>query len=140
MKVLVTAKRGQLTSEFEALKGFDPNWTFLSEKDLDITNKTLVLIYINSYNFNLVINCASYTTVDKAEDKKELAYKAKDISLADWGSKEIELAETEMPGLMALREEYAYEQPLKDVRIAGCLHMTIQTDFKFDSIYHRSYC
>jgi adenosylhomocysteinase len=54
-------------------------------------------------------------------------YKVKDIALADWGRKEIELAEAEMPGLMALREEYAQEQPLKGARIAGCLHMTIQT-------------
>ncbi|MBU3028113.1 adenosylhomocysteinase [Zobellia galactanivorans] len=54
-------------------------------------------------------------------------YKVKDISLADWGRKEIELAEAEMPGLMALREEYGEEQPLKGARIAGCLHMTIQT-------------
>ena len=54
-------------------------------------------------------------------------YKVKDINLADWGRKEIELAEAEMPGLMALREEYAAEQPLKGARIAGCLHMTIQT-------------
>ncbi|TLP82598.1 adenosylhomocysteinase [Maribacter sp. ACAM166] len=54
-------------------------------------------------------------------------YKVKDISLAAWGRKEIELAEAEMPGLMALREEYKDEQPLKDARIAGCLHMTIQT-------------
>ena len=54
-------------------------------------------------------------------------YKVKDISLADWGRKEIELAEAEMPGLMALREEYGKEQPLKGARIAGCLHMTIQT-------------
>jgi len=54
-------------------------------------------------------------------------YKVKDITLADWGRKEIELAEAEMPGLMALREEYAQEQPLKGARIAGCLHMTIQT-------------
>jgi len=54
-------------------------------------------------------------------------YKVKDISLADWGRKEIELAESEMPGLMALREEYKDEQPLKGARIAGCLHMTIQT-------------
>jgi adenosylhomocysteinase len=53
--------------------------------------------------------------------------KVKDISLAAWGRKEIELAEAEMPGLMALREEYKDEQPLKDARIAGCLHMTIQT-------------
>ncbi|NKI31534.1 adenosylhomocysteinase [Croceivirga thetidis] len=54
-------------------------------------------------------------------------YKVKDIALADWGRKEIELAEAEMPGLMALREEYKNEQPLKGSRIAGCLHMTIQT-------------
>ena len=54
-------------------------------------------------------------------------YKVKDITLADWGRKEIELAEAEMPGLMALREEYGAEQPLKGARIAGCLHMTIQT-------------
>ncbi len=55
------------------------------------------------------------------------AYKVKDISLADWGRKEIELAEAEMPGLMSLREEYKDEQPLKGARIAGCLHMTVQT-------------
>ena len=56
-----------------------------------------------------------------------VAYKVKDISLAAWGRKEIELAEAEMPGLMSLREEYKDEQPLKGARIAGCLHMTIQT-------------
>ena len=54
-------------------------------------------------------------------------YKVKDISLADWGRKEIKLAEAEMPGLMAIREEYGPSQPLKGARIAGCLHMTIQT-------------
>ncbi len=54
-------------------------------------------------------------------------YKVKDLSLAAWGRKEIELAEAEMPGLMSLREEYKKEQPLKGARIAGCLHMTIQT-------------
>ena len=56
-----------------------------------------------------------------------LPYKVKNISLADWGRKEIRLAEAEMPGLMSLREEYGAEQPLKGARIAGCLHMTIQT-------------
>ncbi|HFA50269.1 MAG TPA: adenosylhomocysteinase [Bacteroidetes bacterium] len=56
-----------------------------------------------------------------------LKYKVKDISLADWGRKEIELAEAEMPGLMSLREEYGKEKPLAGARIAGCLHMTIQT-------------
>jgi len=63
-------------------------------------------------------------------DTKTVSYvpfKVKDISLADWGRKEIDLAEAEMPGLMALREEYGSEQPLKGARIAGCLHMTIQT-------------
>ena len=54
-------------------------------------------------------------------------YKVKDISLADWGRKEIKIAETEMPGLMQLREEYTSQKPLKGARIAGCLHMTIQT-------------
>ena len=65
-----------------------------------------------------------------ALDKKidlSLPYKVKDISLAEWGRKEIELAEVEMPGLMSLREEYRDKKPLKGARIAGCLHMTIQT-------------
>ena len=56
-----------------------------------------------------------------------LPYKVKDISLAEWGRKEITLAEAEMPGLMSIREEYGPQQPLKGARIAGCLHMTIQT-------------
>src|SRR5687768_3711310 len=56
-----------------------------------------------------------------------IKYKVKDMSLADWGRKEIKLAEAEMPGLMALREEYGKQKPLKGARIAGCLHMTIQT-------------
>tara|TARA_B100000945_G_C20382033_1_gene597782 strand:- start:135 stop:1436 length:1302 start_codon:yes stop_codon:yes gene_type:complete len=58
---------------------------------------------------------------------KDVQFKVKDISLADWGRKEIRLAEAEMPGLMSIREEYAASQPLKGARIAGCLHMTIQT-------------
>jgi len=56
-----------------------------------------------------------------------IPYKLKDIKLAEWGRKEIRLAEAEMPGLMALREEYGVSKPLKGARIAGCLHMTIQT-------------
>jgi adenosylhomocysteinase len=56
-----------------------------------------------------------------------LPYKVKDISLAEWGRKEIRLAEAEMPGLMAIRKEFGPQKPLKGVRIAGCLHMTIQT-------------
>lgn len=59
--------------------------------------------------------------------KTKLSYKVKDISLAEWGRKEIELAEAEMPGLMSLREEFGKDKPLKGARIAGCLHMTIQT-------------
>src|SRR5919205_3095473 len=54
-------------------------------------------------------------------------YVVKDIALADWGRKEIEIAETEMPGLMAVRAEFGKDQPLKGARIAGSLHMTIQT-------------
>ncbi|MEW6469286.1 MAG: adenosylhomocysteinase [Bacteroidota bacterium] len=65
---------------------------------------------------------ATSTKVDKF-----IKYKVKDISLAEWGRKEIQLAEQEMPGLMALREEYGKQKPLKGARIAGCLHMTIQT-------------
>ena len=60
-------------------------------------------------------------------DNKFTTYKVKDISLAEWGRKEIKLAEAEMPGLMALREKFKKDKPLKDARIAGCLHMTIQT-------------
>ena len=63
----------------------------------------------------------------KTETMKDVQYKVKDISLADWGRKEIRLAEAEMPGLISIREEYAASQPLKGARIAGCLHMTIQT-------------
>lgn len=57
----------------------------------------------------------------------KLPYKVKDISLAEWGRKEIKLAEAEMPGLMAIRAEYGKSQPLKGARVAGCLHMTVQT-------------
>jgi adenosylhomocysteinase len=59
--------------------------------------------------------------------KKKLPYKVKDMSLAEWGRKEIDLAENEMPGLMSLRKKYGASKPLKGARIAGCLHMTIQT-------------
>jgi adenosylhomocysteinase len=58
---------------------------------------------------------------------EKLTFKVKDLSLAEWGRKEIKLAEAEMPGLMATREEYGKQKPLKGARIAGCLHMTIQT-------------
>jgi len=61
------------------------------------------------------------------QSSTKLPYKVKDIGLAEWGRKEIRLAEAEMPGLMAIRKEYGPQQPLKGARIAGCLHMTIQT-------------
>src|SRR5690606_38914255 len=67
------------------------------------------------------------STTTKSNIDYALKKKVKDISLAEWGRKEIRLAEAEMPGLMALREEYGASQPLKGARIAGCLHMTIQT-------------
>src|SRR5487761_2232286 len=67
------------------------------------------------------------STITKNSIDFSLKYKVKDISLAEWGRKEIKLAEAEMPGLMSLRKEYGQSKPLKDARIAGCLHMTIQT-------------
>ena len=63
-------------------------------------------------------------------------YKVKDISLSDWGRKEIAIAETEMPGLMALREEYGNSKPLQGARIVGCLHMTIQTAVLIETLVH----
>jgi adenosylhomocysteinase len=62
-------------------------------------------------------------------------YHVADMSLADWGRREIEIAETEMPGLMALREEYGKSQPLKGARVAGCLHMTIQTAVLIETLH-----
>jgi len=67
------------------------------------------------------------STITKSNINLNLAHKVKDMSLAEWGRKEIRLAEAEMPGLMSIRQEYAASQPLKGARIAGCLHMTIQT-------------
>ncbi|MEM7609509.1 MAG: adenosylhomocysteinase, partial [Myxococcota bacterium] len=67
------------------------------------------------------------THADTETKDGKIRYKVADISLADWGRREIAIAETEMPGLMAIRQEYAGKEPLKGARIAGCLHMTIQT-------------
>ncbi|MCT4643142.1 MAG: adenosylhomocysteinase [Bacteriovoracaceae bacterium] len=67
------------------------------------------------------------TKITQENNAQNLNYRVKDISLADWGRKEIKLAEAEMPGLMSLRSEYGESKPLKGARIAGCLHMTIQT-------------
>lgn len=63
-------------------------------------------------------------------------FRVADLSLAEWGRKEIAIAETEMPGLMALRKEYQSQQPLKGARIVGCLHMTIQTAVLIETLYH----
>src|SRR5215203_3271638 len=67
------------------------------------------------------------STLTKTNIDFGLKNKVRDITLAEWGRKEIRLAEAEMPGLIAIRQEYAASQPLKGARIAGCLHMTIQT-------------
>ena len=69
-------------------------------------------------------------------ESKTMNYKVKDISLADWGRKEITLAEAEMPGLMSLREEYGDTKPLQGARIAGCLHMTVQTAVLIETLVH----
>ncbi len=79
------------------------------------------------FNRLILTNFAAQIQVIMSEATASIEYKVKDISLADWGRKEIELAEAEMPGLMSLREEFGDSQPLKGARIAGCLHMTIQT-------------
>ena len=69
-----------------------------------------------------------------SSSKAYIPFKVKDISLADCGRKEMDLAEAEMPGLMSLREEYGDSQPLKGARIAGCLHMTIQTAILIETL------
>ena len=76
MKVIVTGKGGQLASEFEALKGFDSNWTFLSEKDLDITRRDSVLSYFNLATCDLIINCAAFTAVDKVDASYKKEYES----------------------------------------------------------------
>jgi adenosylhomocysteinase len=70
---------------------------------------------------------ATLPKASAAANEKKLPYKVKDMSLAEWGRKEIEIAENEMPGLMSLRKKYGATKPLAGARIAGCLHMTIQT-------------
>ena len=67
------------------------------------------------------------TMLNKAEAKQQNDFRVADLALADFGRKEITIAEKEMPGLMALRDEYRQQKPLQGARIAGCLHMTVQT-------------
>ena len=76
------------------------------------------------------------TKMETKTESKTMNYKVKDISLADWGRKEITLAEAEMPGLMSLREEYGDTKPLQGARIAGCLHMTVQTAVLIETLVH----
>ncbi len=92
-------------------------------------------IYSKIYNYYAFLSCKTtfaphknliMSTLTKSIDFS-LPYKVADMSLADWGRKEIRLAEAEMPGLMSIRAEYGPSQPLKGARVAGCLHMTIQT-------------
>jgi adenosylhomocysteinase len=99
-------------------------------------SKTVIVSNFNAFSFKIVqirnLFCTfapSFTekNLKMNNTQEQLKYKVKDISLAEWGRKEIRLAESEMPGLMALREEFGTEKPLKGARIAGCLHMTIQT-------------
>src|SRR3954452_18309840 len=72
--------------------------------------------------------CSAVIIWEESSSMPEFSdYKVADIGLADWGRREIAIAETEMPGLMALRDEFGASQPLKGARIVGCLHMTIQT-------------
>src|SRR5690606_10278794 len=76
------------------------------------------------------------STVSKVQPPTKQDFKVADLSLADWGRKEIALAEKEMPGLMALRAKYGDEKPLKGAKIAGCLHMTIQTAVLIETLTH----
>jgi adenosylhomocysteinase len=96
-------------------------------------NKLNISVFIYALNDyicrNKFLNMSTTT-------QQTLRYKVKDISLAEWGRKEITLAEAEMPGLMAIREEYGSQQPLKGARIAGCLHMTIQTAVLIETLKH----
>src|SRR5208283_5816671 len=68
------------------------------------------------------------------DPRKFADFRVADVALADWGRKEIAIAETEMPGLMAIREEFAPQQPLRGARVAGSLHMTIQTAVLIDTL------
>ena len=78
--------------------------------------------------------------MSKVVEKIGPDYKVADISLADWGHKEMRIAETEMPGLMALREKYGQEKPLQGANIVGCLHMTIQTAVLIDTLVSLHAC
>src|SRR5881227_1367026 len=73
--------------------------------------------------------------MNAATDSQGFDFEVADLSLADWGRKEIAIAETEMPGLMAIRDEFAPEQPLRGARIAGSLHMTIQTAVLIETLH-----
>ena len=84
-------------------------------------------LHLQSPRIPYFCNVKTHTLMGNTTPTPTLPYKVKDMSLAEWGRKEITLAEAEMPGLMALREEFGASKPLAGARIAGCLHMTIQT-------------
>ena len=94
--------------------------------NLNLDSCFYILIINRNFAFRYQLNLKKYS-LHMSTTTQYVPYKVKDISLAEWGRKEITLAEAEMPGLMSIREEYGPSQPLKGARIAGCLHMTIQT-------------
>jgi len=94
-----------------------------SQKIAKLTKQSSLICHIG--NIGHIHKLTTFSIMVATETRP--AYKVKDIALAEWGRKEIELAEAEMPGLMSLREEFGASKPLKGARIAGCLHMTIQT-------------
>jgi adenosylhomocysteinase len=105
---------------------FQNNVRIWEEQTNDTTMPSIHTIAFDNEHEKLYF-CKSYKIKNMTTKTQYIPYKVKDISLAEWGRKEIELAEAEMPGLMSLRKEYGESQPLKGSRIAGCLHMTIQT-------------
>jgi len=90
-------------------------------------NNTFGFEYYKHITYLCILTINKTNRIMATATKNYVKYKVKDISLAEWGRKEIKLAEEEMPGLMSLRKEYGASKPLKGARIAGCLHMTIQT-------------
>jgi adenosylhomocysteinase len=94
------------------------------------------MLYEKRRLLNSFINLEEFMTKDYAVCKEAMENPECFRALAEWGRKEIAIAETEMPGLMALREEYGEKQPLKNARISGCLHMTIQTAVLIETLIH----
>lgn len=95
---------------------------------MDVNGFNMVILTLSfTFAASCSINKQKTQTTMSATVSEKAKFKVKDLSLAEWGRKEIKLAEAEMPGLMAIREEFGKQKPLKGARVAGCLHMTIQT-------------